>query len=100
MMSNERWNDARHVAQRAVQSSFHCTISSINPDGTAHITPIGSLHLTSRGCGVYFEVFNTRLAANLDRDPRIEILAIDSRPALWLWSLLRGRFAMSTGRSR
>jgi hypothetical protein len=91
------WSVIRRTVRRSVQSSLHCAVTSVNPDGSAHVTPIGSLVLTGIGQGYYFDVFNRELSRNLDRDPRVTILAVNSGKRLWLESLLRGRFVSLPG---
>ncbi|MDQ6525113.1 pyridoxamine 5'-phosphate oxidase family protein [Nocardioides sp. LHD-245] len=91
------WLLARRTVRRAVATSLHCSIASTNADGSAHVTPIGSVQLTGPGTGFYFDVFNCRLAENVDRDPRVTIAAVDSGALMWLRSLLRGRFVRPPG---
>lgn len=97
MISEEQWSSARQIVRRAAGSSMHCSIASVNADGSPHVTPIGSLMLGSRGAATYLDVFNTRLAANVDRDPNVAIIAVDSRQTMWLRSLLGGRFVVPPG---
>ena len=96
-ITDEEWADAQRVVRRAVRTSLHCSIASTNDDGSAHVTAIGSLQLTDRGSGYYFDVFNTTLARNVLREPRVTIAAVDSGKLMWLRSLLRGKFAASPG---
>ncbi|MBM7368522.1 pyridoxamine 5'-phosphate oxidase [Gordonia hydrophobica] len=93
MITDRQWSEARRITRRAIRSSLHCSIASRNPGGSAHVTPIGSVLLGSHGTGIYFDVFNTRLAHNVDLRPEVEILAVDSSRTLWLPGLLRGAFA-------
>lgn len=87
------WKAIRRVFNRALFSSFHYSLATLNPDGTPHITPIGSILLTQPGCGLYFEVFTRRAPQNLDRDARFSVLAVNSGPLLWLRAFVGGRFA-------
>ncbi|MCA0158662.1 pyridoxamine 5'-phosphate oxidase family protein [Tsukamurella sp. M9C] len=92
------WAAARTTVRRAVRSSLHCAVASRNPDGSPHVTPIGSILLDREArSGIYFDVFNARLARNLALDPRVTVLAVDSGPLRWLRALLRGRFEQSPG---
>ncbi len=56
-----------------------------------------SLTLGRLGRGVYFDVFNARLSANVDERPDVTILAVDSGPILWCRALLSGRFVRPPG---
>jgi uncharacterized protein len=82
---------------RARASSLHCAVASLDPDGSPHVTPIGSVLLGEPGRAVYFDAYNVALARNLDRDPHCAMLAVDSRKASWLRALLRGRFDKAPG---
>ena len=89
--------EARRVVKRAVASSLHCTIASHGPGDRVHLTPIGSLILADVGRAFYFDVFNRDLGRHVAIDPRVAILAVDSRRGMWLRSLLSGRFASPPG---
>ncbi|MDF0532470.1 pyridoxamine 5'-phosphate oxidase family protein [Tsukamurella sp. 8F] len=92
------WEFARRTVRRCVRSSLHCAVASRNTDGTPHVTPIGSLLLDAEShTGLYFDVFNTRLAHNVGADPRVAVLAVDSGPIRWLNALARGGFRESPG---
>ncbi len=69
-ITDEEWALVRRlVPPRTIRSTFHCSIASLNEDGSPHVTPIGSFLPRQKGHGVYFDKFNTRLAVNVDRDP-------------------------------
>lgn len=97
MITEAQWAQAKRVVRRTIRTSLHCSIASTNPDGSPHVTPIGSLLMADKGSALYFDVLNSRLAANLEREPRVAIVAVDSGKRLWLGSLLRGRFTSPTG---
>jgi hypothetical protein len=87
----------RRTVAHSITSGLHCAIASRNPDGSAHLTPIGSVILTDLGNGFYFDMFNRQLAHNLDTDPQVTILAVDSGKLMWLRSLLKGTFVRPPG---
>jgi hypothetical protein len=91
------WPEVRNIVRRAVRSSLHCSVASINDDGSPHVTPIGSVMLTEPGRALFFEVFTTQLVRNLERDPRLCVLAVDTGKRFWLESLARGRFERPPG---
>lgn len=91
------WKTTKSVFHRARASSLHCAIASIDPDGSPHVTPIGSVLLGEPGRAVYFDAYNVALGRNLDHDPRCAILAVDSGKVGWLLALLRGRFDTAPG---
>ena len=96
-ITDEQWAMVRQLVRRTIRSSLHCSIASLNEDGSPHVTPIGSFLPTHKGRGVYFDAFNVRLGANVDRDPRVTILAVDSGPLMWARSFLKGRFVSPPG---
>lgn len=91
------WRTVRATVARAQSSALHCAIGSTMPDGSAHVSPIGSVSLGDPGCGTYLDVFNAQLGRNLEHDPRLTILAVDSRKPMWVRALLRGRFETPPG---
>ena len=72
-------------------------IASVSPDGFPHITPIGSLMLREDCTGWYLERFPEGLPRNLETCERIEVIALNHSPALWLRALVSGRFASLPG---
>lgn len=95
MNLGESWQSIRDVFREAFRSSFHYAIASVNADGTPHVTPIGSLLLTGEGKGIYFEILTSQLPRNIERQPRVCVLAVNTSRWYWLISLWRGRFATS-----
>ncbi len=86
------WEKIKAVFEMSSKTSFHHAIASVNEDGTPHITPIGSLLLTEPGRGVYFEKYTHILPDNLNTNPQVCILAVNSSRWFWIKSLLLGRF--------
>lgn len=97
MIDQDSWNRVVRVFQQSMSTSLHCSIASTNEDGTAHVTPIGSLQFTGPSTAMYFDVFGTRLSRNADRDPRVTILAVNSSKLFWLKMLVKGRFVEYPG---
>jgi uncharacterized protein len=88
------WRSVRTLWTEAFCTSFHFAIASVRPDGSPHVTPIGSiLLLPEPGRAIYFEEFTRRLPDHLERDPRVSILAVRSGSWFWLRALVRGRFS-------
>jgi Pyridoxamine 5'-phosphate oxidase len=92
------WPALERLLRRALGSSRHVAIASLDADGHPHLTPIGSLMLLPEvGRAVYFERLAGALRRNVERDPRVAILAVDGRLGFWLRSLIAGRFAEAPG---
>jgi hypothetical protein len=91
------WNVTAGVVQQALDRRSSCAVATVNPDGSPHVTPIGSLLLMEPGKAVYFEKFPERLRANCDRDPRVCLLIQSG--GLWpmLKALFLGRFEAPPG---
>ncbi|MDH3578558.1 MAG: pyridoxamine 5'-phosphate oxidase family protein [Gammaproteobacteria bacterium] len=87
------WDQLKPLAGRVFGSSLHFAISTINPDGTPHVTPIGSLILTDPGEAYFFEVFTQKLPRNLDNGSPVAVLGVISSSRLWLRSLITGHFS-------
>jgi hypothetical protein len=68
-------------------------MATVGEDGRPHLTPIGSVLLNEDGRGIFFDIFSSQLSQNLDRDPRVCVMAVDSGKSFWLASLARGRFS-------
>lgn len=89
---NTDWPEIKRLFRESFSSSFHYAISTVTSNGEPHVTPIGSLILGAPGHGIYFEEFPSRLPSNLERNPKLCVLAVNSSRWYWLKSLLRGRF--------
>ncbi len=97
MIEEHVWARGVKVLHQGMASSLHCSIASVNEDGTPHVTPIGSLLVTGPSTGVYFDVFASRLSRNVERDPNVTILAVNSSNWFWLKMFVRGRFVEYPG---
>lgn len=88
MESTVAWNEVEALFSRG--RSF--AVATVDADGAPRVSPIGSVFLTGEGRGFYFEKFTRAMRANLDRDPRLCIMAVDGSKWFWLGALKRGRF--------
>lgn len=87
-----QWAELKRLAGSIFGTSLHFAMATVDADGSPHITPIGSLMLTTPGEGYFFEVFADRLGANLDRGSPVTVLGVNSGTSLWLRALIAGRF--------
>lgn len=92
MPLDQQWPRIRRVFSKAFNSSLHYAIATVAPDGTPHVTPIGSILLLEPGRAIYFEEFTTRMPAYFRENSRVCVLAVNSGRWFWLGALLRGRF--------
>ncbi|MBU1003344.1 MAG: pyridoxamine 5'-phosphate oxidase family protein [Proteobacteria bacterium] len=89
MQSIIPWNEVTTLFAK-VKS---CAMATVDEDGTPRVSPIGSVFLTTEGHGHYFEHFPKGMRTNLDRDPRLAIMAVDPGIGFWFRALWRGKFA-------
>jgi len=77
---------------------FLFPVASIDPSGSPHVTPVGSVCLhPASPAGFYLERFVRNLPHNLEEDGRFAMLLVDTSPALWGRAILRGRFDRPLG---
>jgi len=96
-IDKKTWNRVRSVVTAAFRTSFHCSIGTVDADGTPYVTPIGSVLLGEPGQALYFQIFTTATPRNLSHDARICILAVNSGLGLWLRAFVRGHFSRPPG---
>ena len=91
------WDAICRVFGKTMKTTGFCAMATVNPDGSPHIAPIGSLILHAPGQACYFEKFPVTMRRNLDRDPRVCVLAAYGGFLGTLAALFRGRFASAPG---
>jgi hypothetical protein len=91
MEIGKHWETIRVVFQETLASSLHYAIATVNEDGSPHVTPIGALFLRGNRTGFYFDVFTSKMSANLERDSRVCVLAVNSSVDYWQKSIFMGR---------
>ncbi|MVU80564.1 pyridoxamine 5'-phosphate oxidase family protein [Nocardia sp. ET3-3] len=89
----QHWDRIRDTVSRA----GHCAIASVDADGSPNVTPIGTVFLRDDASGFYFDEYTEALARNLDSDPRVCLMAVNSNPLFWLRSLVTARFPSAPG---
>lgn len=90
--TDEQWRIAREVFARSCRTSMHYAVATVNPDGSPHVTPIGSLVLLENGTGLFFDGYLGATARNLSKDDRVCVLAVHTSRLGWLKALIAGRF--------
>ena len=83
MKIGKHWKQIRVVFQETLASSLHYAVATVNEDGSPHVTPIGALFLRGDRTGFYFDVFTSKMSANLARNPRACVLAVNSSVPFW-----------------
>ncbi|MEF3695623.1 pyridoxamine 5'-phosphate oxidase family protein [Desulfolutivibrio sp.] len=91
------WKVICDVVERTLKTTGFCAMATVNPDGSPHVTPIGSLFLHSPGKAYYFEKFPKVMSRNLKQDQRICVLAVHGGFWRFLAALFRGRYTTAPG---
>jgi len=92
MEIGKHWETIRMVFEEGYKSCSHFAVATVNEDGSPHVTPIGALILRNDRTGFYFEENPMRMPANLKRNPRVCILAVNADKAFWGGALIEGKF--------
>lgn len=98
IITADTWPEVRDVWHRALATSLAVSVATVGEDGAPHVSPIGSLVLGREpGTGFMLELFSRQTGRNLDRDPRLVVLAVDSSALRFVAALARGRFPNPIG---
>lgn len=97
MRLDEHWDQIREIVARGRRSTGHFAIASVDTEGMPNVTPVGTVFLRADCTGFYFDQYTSALAANLEANPRVCLMAVDSGSFFWFRSLLLGRFSAAPG---
>lgn len=86
------WESIQTLFTEAFKSCSHFSVATVNEDGTPHVTPIGGLILRDDQTGFYFDEFPQKMTANIARNPRVCIMAVNADKTFWGMSLVEGKF--------
>lgn len=95
MEIGKHWETIRAVFEEGFKSCSHFAVATVNEDGSPHVTPIGALILRQDRTGFYFEENPISMPRNLERNPRVCILAVNADKVFWGQSLIEGKFLTS-----
>lgn len=90
-------DEIKRVVERGQKSSIHCAIASVDPDGCPNVTPVGTVFLRDNQTGFYFDQYTNALAKNLETNPNICLMTVNTKSSFWLKSLLKGQFSSPPG---
>lgn len=91
------WSKIKRVLEAGQASTIYCSIATVSPDGTPHITPVGTVFLRDDMTGYFFDHYAESLGRNIDANPNVCIMAVNSGRMFWLRSLFKGRFVSPPG---
>lgn len=77
-ITDTHWKTIRELFKSAFNTTGHFSLATINPDGSPHITPIGSIVLRNDKTGFYCEGFPRNIPANLQLNPWICVMAVNA----------------------
>jgi hypothetical protein len=86
------WPELVTLVNQGLKTNHYVSLATLNPDGTPHITPIGSLMLKEDCQGYFWEEFPQNLPRNLKRSEAVCIMAVNGSKRFWLKSLITGSF--------
>ncbi len=83
---------ASHVTASPRRGVPYCAISTVNEDGSPHVTPVSSMILREDVSGFYLEEFSAHMSRNIEHDKRVCVLLVNNN--LWFWkkAVFLGRF--------
>jgi uncharacterized protein len=93
----QHWTTIREIVDRTLKTTNFCALATINPDGSPHVAPIGSLVLQEGGKGYFFEKFPRTTRNNLEQNQRLCILAAPRGFWSFMKALFLGRFDEAPG---
>ena len=96
-IQDHHWATIRELFKSASNTTGHFSLATVNPDGSPHITPIGSVVLRDDKTGFYCERFSRNIPLNLQFNPRVCVMVVNNGKLFWLKSLFRGRFDSPPG---
>ena len=96
-ITDHHWETIRKLFQSAFNTAGHFSLATANPDGSPHITPIGSMVLRADKTGFYCEGFTRNIPLNLRFNQRVCVMAVNAGKIFWLKSIFRGRFDTPPG---
>lgn len=97
MNLKEDWKKVKSVLEQGQASSIYCSIGTVSPDGTPHITPVGTFFLGEEPTGYFFDHYAKALGENIDQNPNVCVMAVNAGRGFWFRSLLSGRFVSPPG---
>jgi hypothetical protein len=93
----KHWKQICEVVAKGQASTIYCSIASVGLDGMPNVTPIGTVFLRDNLTGYYFDHYTSALAKNLDANPNLCVMAVNSGFWFWLRSFWRGHFISPPG---
>jgi len=97
MEISKYWNDIVDVVAKGQKSSLHCAIASVDDQGMPNVTPIGTVFLRDDFSAYYFDSYTSQLADNIQKNPHVCLMAVNTGALFWFKSLFKGQFLSAPG---
>ena len=97
MTLSDHWTNIKKTLEQSQASAVHCSIATVSPDGSPHLTPVGTVFLRDDGTGYFFDHYAVTLGENIDNNPNVCVMAVNVGRLFWLKALLTGRFSQTPG---
>jgi uncharacterized protein len=92
-INDNNWTRIKKFYYDAYKTSLHCAIATVDENGFPNISPIGSLILTEKSKGFYFDEFTKNMADNLKKNQQVCAIIVKTSKLFWLKSLFVGKFS-------
>lgn len=86
------WKEIKRHFNKSFRTNYHVSIATVDKNNNPTVTPIGSLFLNNNQTGFYFEKYPTKLPVNIQSNPNVCVLAVNSNIWFWLKSLFIDEF--------
>lgn len=97
MSLRQNWPKIQSVLSAGQASSLYCSIATVDPKGMPTITPVGTVFLRADQTGYFFDHYAESLGKNIDQNPNVCVMAVNSGFRYWARALVLGRFASPPG---
>ena len=88
----DHWPQIRQLFRRALKKNTYVSLATVRPDGTPHVSPVGSFFLNDDCTGFYLEKFTTAIQKNGPDNRLVTVMGVDPGRWFWLKSIFKGRF--------
>ncbi len=94
---DEMWAKITAYYPKLISNSMYCSIASIDLKGHPNVTPIGTLFLNNNKTGFYFDMHTMALAYNVEQNPEVCVLFVNTGKFFWFRSLFKNKFIEPSG---
>jgi predicted pyridoxine 5'-phosphate oxidase superfamily flavin-nucleotide-binding protein len=96
-ITDEHWDKITAYYPKLIKSSMFCSIASVDAEGHPNVTPIGTVFFNNDKTGFYFDMHTKALSKNIENNPEVCLLFVNTSKLFWFKSLLRNKFTQPSG---